>query len=212
MAQLVAALPVMLALILAIYRVPLAALKQEPRLQHLLYGSALLLLLTWSFRAGLSEGLNIHFLGMTALTLMFGWDLAVLAATAVILVLTITGLESWDLLSINLLSQAVVPASLCVLIFRSVERWFPPNFFIYLFLTVFIGGGLTAAGAGLTLALALGFAEVHDWSKIYLEYVRYLPLIMFPEGLINGVIMSAMMVFHPDWIRSFDARRYIDEQ
>lgn len=42
--------------------------------------------------------------------------------------------------------------------------------------------------------------------------VRFLPLIMFPEGLLNGIIMTGMMVFHPDWIRTFDARHYIDEQ
>ncbi|WP_315982595.1 hypothetical protein [Aliamphritea spongicola] len=48
--------------------------------------------------------------------------------------------------------------------------------------------------------------------KIHNEYIQYLPLIMFPEGLLNGIIMTAMMVFHPDWIRTFDAKAYIDEQ
>ena len=31
-------------------------------------------------------------------------------------------------------------------------------------------------------------------------------------GFINGVLMTGMMVFHPDWIRSFDAQGYIDQQ
>lgn len=210
--QVIAGLLVGVSLILALSRLPLAALKSEPRLQHLLYASAILLMLTWSFRAGLSAGLSIHFLGMTTLTLMFGWDLALIAGSVALVLLTLIGVESWQMLSLNLLTQVLVPVSVCILILRQVEQRLPPNFFIYLFIVAFIGGGITVASSGLSLAVVLGFDGVHDWGKIYTEYVRYLPLIMFPEGLINGIIMTAMMVFHPDWIRTFDARRYIDEQ
>lgn len=210
--QLLAAVLVCASLALAFRRLPLQAMRSEPRLQHLLYGSTILLMLTWSFRAGLSEGLSIHFLGMTTLTLMFGWDLALLAGSVALVLLTIIGVEGWQMLPLNLLTQVLVPATACMLILNQVEKRMPPNFFIYLFIVAFIGGGITVASSGLSLAFILGLAGVHDWDKIYTEYVRYLPLIMFPEGLINGILMTAMMVFHPDWIRTFDARRYIDEQ
>jgi len=210
--QLAASVIVIPALLFALRRLPLQVLQAEPRLQHMLYASAVLLVLTWSFRAGLSVGLSIHFLGITTLTLVFGWDLALLAGSTAVLLLTLIGVESWQMLPANLLTQVVVPASVCLLILRQVEKRMPTNFFVYLFVVAFIGGGVTVASSGLSLAVLLGFADVHSWSKIYLEYVRYLPLIMFPEGLINGIIMTGLMVFHPDWIRTFDARRYIDEQ
>lgn len=210
--QVLATVLVLASLFFALRRLPLQAMRSEPRLQHLLYGSTLLLMLTWSFRAGLSEGLSIHFLGMTTLTLMFGWDLALLAGGVALVLLTLIGVEGWQMLPLNVLTQVVVPATVCMLILNQVERRMPPNFFIYLFIVAFLGGGITVASSGLSLAAVLGFAGVHEWDKIYTEYVRYLPLIMFPEGLINGILMTAMMVFHPDWIRTFDARRYIDEQ
>ncbi|HSG04493.1 MAG TPA: energy-coupling factor ABC transporter permease [Marinobacterium sp.] len=210
--QISAALLVGIVLLLAARRIPLSALRSEPRLQHLLYASTILLMLTWSFRAGLSEGLSIHFLGMTTLTLMFGWDLALLAGSVAMVLLTLIGIESWQILPLNLLTQVLVPATVCMLILGEVEKRLPANFFIYLFIVAFLGGGVTVASSGLSLAAVLGLAGVHEWGKIYTEYVRYLPLIMFPEGLINGILMTAMMVFHPDWIRTFDARRYIDEQ
>lgn len=210
--QVVSAVLVLAALLFALRRLPLQAMRSEPRLQHLLYGSTLLLMLTWSFRAGLSEGLSIHFLGMTTLTLMFGWDLALLAGSVALVLLTVIGVEGWQMLPLNVLTQVVVPATVCMIILNQVERRMPPNFFIYLFIVAFLGGGITVASSGLSLAAVLGFAGAHEWDKIYTEYVRYLPLIMFPEGLINGILMTAMMVFHPDWIRTFDARRYIDEQ
>lgn len=210
--QLITGALVVLSLIAAVRRLPLGALLAEPRLQHLFFGAVVLLALTWSFRAGLSEGLSIHFLGMTTLTLMFGWDLAVIAGCLAYFGLTLFGGESWNMLPVNMLAMAVIPASVSVLILRLVERTLPPNFFVYLILVAFFGGGVASVSGGLSLALVLGLDEVHTWTKIYHEYVRYLPLILFPEGLINGIIMTAMMVFHPDWIRTFDAKRYIDDQ
>jgi len=62
--QLFAALWVVPALFIAVRRLPLAVLRAEPRLQHMLYAAAVILMLTWSFRAGLSAGLSIHFLGV----------------------------------------------------------------------------------------------------------------------------------------------------
>ncbi len=210
--QLLSGTLVLLSAVVAVRRLPLGVLAAETRLQHLFFGAVVLLMLTWSFRAGLSEGLSIHFLGMTTLTLMFGWDLALLAGYAAYLMLTLIGLDSWGMLPVNLLTMVMIPATTAISILRFIERKLPPNFFIYLFLVAFLGGGLTAAVGGLSLALILGLDSVHNWSKIYLEYVRYLPLIIFPEGLINGIIMTGMMVFHPDWIRTFDAKRYIDDQ
>ena len=210
--QLFAALWVVPALFIAVRRLPLAVLRAEPRLQHMLYAAAVILMLTWSFRAGLSAGLSIHFLGITTLALVFGWDLALLAGSAALVLLSLIRVEPWQMLPVNLLTKVLIPASVCMLILRQAEQRLPLNFFIYLFVVAFIGGGVTVASSGLSLALLFGLAEVHDWGKIYLEYIRYLPLIMFPEGLINGIIMTGLMVFHPDWIRTFDARRYIDEQ
>lgn len=210
--QLFSGLLLFLALVAAIRRLPLRTLIAEPRLQHLFFGALVLLTLAWSFRAGISEGLSIHFLGMTTLTLMFGWNLALLAGCLGYLALTLLGAESWNMLAVNILAMVFIPASATLLMLRLVERRLQPNFFIYLFVVAFLGGGVAAALGGLSLALILGLDGVHSWSKIYNEYVLYLPLIMFPEGLINGIIMTGMMVFYPDWIRTFNAKRYIDEQ
>jgi len=191
---------------------PWPVLAQEKRLQHLLFGATVVLMLMWTMRAGLSPGLSIHFLGMTTLTLMFGWDLAMLAGSLALLGMTLIGRESWDTLSINVLCSVIVPVLASIAVLRLVEAKLPRNFFVYLFLCAFFGAGIATAVAGMVMALLLWADGVYAWGKIYLEYVRFLPLIMFPEGLLNGIIMTAMMVFHPDWIRTFDAKKYIDDQ
>lgn len=196
----------------AIYRAPWHALAANRGLQHLCFGATVALIILWSMRAGISPGLSIHFLGVTALTLILGWDLAILSATSVLLVMTLLGRESIEGISVNGLCLAVLPALLTHLIHQWVERTFAKNFFIYLFLCAFIGAALVTAASGLGMGMLLWLDDVYPWSKIMHEYVRYLPLIMFPEALLNGILMTGIMVFYPDWIRTFDAVAYIDEQ
>ena len=50
----------------------LRTLHANPLYQHLCLGSAIVLVPLWTLRAGLHEGLEIHFLGLTSLTLLLG--------------------------------------------------------------------------------------------------------------------------------------------
>lgn len=200
------------ALVLAVWKSPWRTISANRGLQHLFFGATVLLLLMWSMRAGISPGLSIHFLGVTALTLVLGWDLAILSASFVLLGMTILGKESWQGFAVNGLCLVVIPAFLSYGIHQLVDKKLPKNFFIYLFLCGFIGSSVVVAVSGLLMSGVLWIEGVYPWSKITQEYVDYLPLIMFPEGLMNGILMTGIMVFYPDWIRTFNARLYIDEQ
>lgn len=199
-------------LLFAVYRAPWKTLFNNRQLQHLFLGAAVALMLLWQLRAGISPGLAIHFVGITVLTLMFGWDLAILAASMALLGLTVVGQENWQSFGVNGFCTIVIPALVSIGILRFVEAKLAKNFFVYLFLCAFIGAGLASISGGLSMAFMLWINDVYSLDKIHNEYIQYLPLIMFPEGLLNGIIMTAMMVFHPDWIRTFDAKAYIDEQ
>jgi len=201
-----------LALGTAIWRAPWKVLLANDRLQHLLLGATVALMFMWSMRAGISPGLSIHFLGVTALTLIFGWDLAILSASLALLGMTLLGKESWDGFSANGVCSILIPAAVSYAVLRYVEWKLPKNFFVYLFLCGFLGAGVASASAGMSSALLLWLTDVYTWARIEHEYIRYLPLIMFPEGLLNGIVMTGMMVFLPDWVRTFDAKAYIDEQ
>lgn len=202
----------LLFILLALFRLPWRTLAGERGLQHLLFGATVVLTLLWTLRAGISPGLVVHFIGITTLTLMFGWDLAIISGTLALLGLSVIGVEQWMDLPLNGLCLVVVPALVSRLILYLVERYLPHNFFVYMFLCAFWGGGIAAALGGITIACVLWATDIYDWNRVYHEYIRYLPLIVFPEGLLNGIIMTGMMVFYPDWIRTFDARIYIDEQ
>lgn len=201
-----------LALGVALWRAPWKTLFSSRQLQHLFLGTTVALMVLWQMRAGISPGLGIHFLGVTVLTLMFGWDLAILSASVALLGSTLMGQESWNGFAVNGLCTIVIPVLVSYAVLRWVEAKFPPNFFVYLFLCAFLGAGIATLCGGLSMGFLLWISDVYSGARIHHEYIQYLPLIMFPEGLLNGIIMTGMMVFYPDWIRTFDAKKYIDEQ
>ncbi|MCP4595638.1 energy-coupling factor ABC transporter permease [Neptuniibacter sp.] len=202
----------MVALLYAFRNAPWKALSNNRTLQHVLFGATALLMMLWSMRAGISPGLGIHFLGLTVMTLVFGWDLAILASTIALVGMAIIGKESWDGLFVNGVCSVLMPVATTYMIYRYVETKMLKNFFVFLLVCGFIGGGISTAVAGLSTSAVLVLDGVYDLQKIYHEYIRYLPLIMFPEGLLNGIFLTGMLVFHPDWVRTFDAKAYIDEQ
>lgn len=206
------ALVYLIALFFAVRSAPWQVIANNRNLQHMLFGATVLLLVLWSMRAGISPGLGIHFLGLTVMTLVFGWDLAVLASSVVLVGMALIGKESWDSLFIHGVCYVLLPVATTYGIYRFVESRMAKNFFIFLFVGGFIGAGISTAVGGLATSAVLVMDGVYDFDKVFLEYIRYLPLIMFPEGLLNGIFLTGMMVFHPDWVRYFDASRYIDEQ
>jgi uncharacterized membrane protein len=67
--------------------------------------------------------------------------------------------------------------------------------------TVVVSGGV--------LLLTLG---AHPWDRVSGEYLIVLPLVMLPEGFMNGAIMTLLTVLRPEWVRSFDDRDYLKDK
>ncbi len=94
-------------------------------------------------------GLSVRFLLVTALTLMHGWHLAVVAGALVLAVLSWLGLAEWSLYGTNLLCMAVVPALFTAWFHEQVHARLPHNYFVYFFITTFLGAALAFNLAGL---------------------------------------------------------------
>jgi uncharacterized membrane protein len=58
-----------------------SAVASQPARMHLVAGGAVACLLLWLMNIHLVDGLVLHFLGVTTLTLVVGWSFTVLAAT-----------------------------------------------------------------------------------------------------------------------------------
>jgi len=197
-----------LCLLLALWRLPLAWLRQT-RNQHLWLGATVAVLLLWAFRAGISPGLSIHFLGVTSLTLLFGWRLALLSLALVCVGMAVTGREVWSSLGVLYWLSAVLPVAVNWALFRWVERRLPKHLFIYLFVVVFAGAALASITVTVAISLLMVGLDVYSLDKIAYEYLSFIPLVALPEALLNGFVMTGLVILRPSWVMTYDEAAYL---
>jgi len=167
------------------------------------------LLGVWSMKAGITPGLSLRFLLVTALTLMHGWQLAVIGSALVLAVLCITGEAAWSSFGANLLCMAVVPAFFTAWFHEFVHSRLPHNYFIYFFVTVFVGSALAFNLAGLARLALLAASGTVEAAHVGPEYFAVLPFMSFGEATVNGMVMAMAVVYRPQWVMSFDDRLYL---
>jgi uncharacterized membrane protein len=167
------------------------------------------LLAVWSMKAGITPGLSLRFLLVTALTLMHGWQLAVIGSALVLGVLCITGQAAWTSFGANLLCMAIVPALFTAWFHEFVHSRLPHDYFIYFFVPVFVGSGLAFNLAGLARLAVLAASGTVEAAHVGPEYFAVLPLMSFGEATVNGMVMAMAVVYRPRWVMSFDDRLYL---
>lgn len=195
-------------LVRALRSIDWQALRKDSALQHSLFGAAVVLGFVWQLRAGISPGLAIHIFGITVITLMLGWGLAVLAGLMALTITVITGREPLLMFAANGLVTVMVPALVSHWIMLWERRTNFRNFFAYIFFCGFFGAGISVAAAGIVMCLMLWTSGVYTFDQLVHEYLRYLPLFMIPEGFVNGTFVTGLMVFHPDRLTTLDQTRY----
>ena len=198
--------PVLLA---AIWRSPWVELCSDRRRQHLLFGTVFALFLLWLVRRDFDTGVSYHFIGMTAVTLLLDWPLALVGGFAAQLALVALGRQDLAALGVNGVLFVALPVLVTEICAILVERAQPKSPFVYIFCSGFLAAAV-AALLSLTLALVVlqveGIFEMPYWLS---DYVGYLWLIIFPEAFINGMVISALVVFSPDWLETFNRTRYL---
>ncbi|MCT7656613.1 energy-coupling factor ABC transporter permease [Oceanimonas sp. NS1] len=78
---------------LAAWRLDWRGLLADKGRQHLCFGAAMALVPLWMLQAGIRDGLEVHFLGLTTLALMLGWRMSQLMALLPLLLVTAFGIE-----------------------------------------------------------------------------------------------------------------------
>ncbi len=198
-----------LALAVALYGAPWKAWLGDGERQWVWFGSMALLVVVWSMKAGITPGLSVRFLLVTALTLMHGWQLAIVAGALVLVVLSVVGIADWNLYGANLLCMAVVPALFTAWFHEQVHARLPHNYFIYFFITTFLGAALAFNLAGLVRVALMATSGTLDAARTGPEYFAILPFMSFGEAVVNGTVIGMAVVYRPKWVMSFDDRLYL---
>ncbi|WP_026034947.1 energy-coupling factor ABC transporter permease [Aeromonas sp. 159] len=184
-------------------------LRDNPLYQHLLLGSAIALVPLWYLRAGLHEGLEVHFLGLTSLTLLLGWRLALLAPCLTLLVLGYFGVTNLADFGWQALVGIALPVATSWLLFLASWAWLPRHLFVYIFVAAFLGGATTISVKVAASALLMGLSHSYPWHTITADYLSIWPLLLFPEALLNGMAMTVLAIYRPHWVNTFFDRTYL---
>lgn len=195
-------------LLFAVWRAPWKRLLDTNYL-HVLLGTCVIMMVLWKMRAGVSPGLDIHFLGITTLTLLAGWPMAVIGSGLVLAGVSLFTEVDWFNFPVNALLSGVVPALVTWWVLKLAVRYLPSHFFIYIYINAFLAGMLAITASCLTAAAMLWVSGEYSMSQLTREYLAYLPLLAFPEGVINGMLITGLVVLRPEWVSTFDDESYL---
>lgn len=180
-----------------------------PTRQHGWMGLTVALLLAWTMRAPVGNGMDLHLAGASLAALMFGARLAALSLAVVLAVLAFTGRIALEGLALQGIAYALLPALLTVAIQRLVEARLPRNVFVYIFVTGF--AGTLAANILATLAFA-GMAWLFDASPqaaLSNDYLSYRLLLCWGEAMLTGMLVAIFVAYRPQWMTTFRDEIYL---
>lgn len=178
-------------------------------LQHVFLGFVVVMMLAWSARAGIKPGLNMHLLGTTLLSLMFGLRLALVAFSLVLMAITGFGIAGWSAYGINYLLMAFIPALFSAGLFKWVDSRLPNHFFIYVFVSAFLCAGLAMSLCGFVTTYVMTESGAYSHDYLMYQYLPFFILMAWSEAVLTGMAITLMAVYRPAWLMTFDDFRYL---
>lgn len=202
------------ALAYALYRFPYRSVTSEPRLVHLVLGSSMFFLGLWNLGAGLdSQGFEIHLFGVTAVVILIGVSPALLAVALALLLDTVVDAEpQWSNFAANFVLGSLLPVLFSAAALGLVRLLPQNNLFAFT-----LGGGFFGAIAARLLStltifvLFATFGTAASFTTIQ-SHLPWMLLVAFPEGFVNGMLVSTVTIYYPAWVRSFDEQRYLGKK
>ncbi len=184
------------------------AVRQVPSRGHLLFGGAIACLALWLISFTVIDGVRVHFLGVTALTLVVGWRFAILAGSAAVVAHTLAIGQPMISLPVAWLLTVAVPATVSRWLVYQLRATRAQNLFIYMLGAGFGGGALSSLAVTITAVGLLWLAGQAQLVTLALQNWPAALLVLFPEGFINGMIITAFTVYYPDLLKTFDDEHY----
>lgn len=177
--------------------------------QGVFLAATLLVFALWSVKAGIGPGLSFHFIGATVITLMFGWQFALILLALVMIAMAVLGQIGFDALGMNWLVLAGVPVAVTWIALKLSYRFLPHHFFVYIFLNAFLVGALAMILTVLVLSIVLVWGDVISWDRLSYQFLPMLPMMAAPEAFINGFVMTILVLYRVDWVSTFTDEQYL---
>ena len=172
-------------------------------------GAVFSLTALWSVRGQVGGDFAFHLLGSAGLALAAGLPRALVGGALVVAATTLIRDAPLANAALVWLTMVALPAAVARGLLAATERLFPPNFFIYVFAGCFLGGALALAAGGLAGAAITVLGAGRASELVFGERAPFLIYLAFGEGTLTGMILTLLVVYRPEWVATFDDRRYL---
>lgn len=176
-----------------------------PLVQQLFGAAGCMLLVLWQLKAQLPETPPIHFLGVTTLVIVLGLRLSLLLIPLPLLLpvpmlwLIGSGFLSLDSLLIWQWFALLLAAIQSYLLLLASQKWLPKQLFVVIFVGGFFNSMLSSVSY--LLLMAIGHYWLGQHTHFASDYLLITPLLAFPEGLLNGMALTMLLVYRPEWLK-----------
>jgi uncharacterized membrane protein len=176
---------------------------------HVFLGAIVCLIVLWLIRGQVQAGISFHLLGVTVITLMFGWSMATIIASLALLAICLNLGFGWQGYVVSFITVVLVPITLSQISLVLVRSWMPRQFFVYVLGNGFFTAWLVGYISGYVAMLLLVLSGAYTMAELKVTVMPFFHLMFFPEALVNGWAITLMVVFFPAWVYSFSDEQYI---
>ncbi|MGC2167089.1 MAG: energy-coupling factor ABC transporter permease [Gallionella sp.] len=157
----------------------------------------------WLLNAGIHPGFNFHLIGATLFTLMFGWPIALIMLSLVMLGIWIFSGIDLVTLGINGLVMLVVPILFSEGLLRFSQRYLKKNPFLFVLFNGFVCAGLAILMMTIATTLLLLALSGYTWTVIQHHYLIPAPGLIFIEAFATGALITGFTVSQPEAVMNF---------
>jgi uncharacterized membrane protein len=194
----------------AVRHAPWRSLLDNATMVNALVGLLFGAFLFWQLNVSVRPGINFHILGSTLFMLMFGWQIATVSISLVMLATwlrTDVGLVS---LGINGLLMIAMPVLFSEWLLRFSKRNLPKNLFLFVLWNGFACGAFSILLNVLATTLIFLLFSHYRWAEIQHYYLVATPALIVSEAFTTGMLITAFTVFEPDAVMNFSDAEYIN--
>lgn len=198
-----------LAIVWSLLKAPWSKLTSDSESQHVFVGTTMVLVLAWLGEASISPGMGFHILLLTSVTLMFGPHFAIISGLLALVAVALIKDGDWFALGLSGSVIVILPILLVWFFTLLSYRFLEKHFFIFVLFNGFFVSAISTIIMLFTSAAVMYYAGVYSFGRLSYEFLPYIPLMVFPEAFMNGMIILSLIIMKPQWVSCFDDEIYL---
>ncbi len=162
----------------------------------------------WLLDASIDKQIHLHFLALVSLMLMYGWRMATLVALLPVMFFATFILKQPFYFAVFGLIAIALPLFCCFICYSLIFKHLPHHLFVYIFCAAFFNAFLSIVLHISAWSLWLALGEGYSWDYLQQNYLLLIPLLGFPEALLNGMAVTLMVIYRPYWLYDYSDHHY----